>query len=56
MTFPHLVIAGISRSRSRQVMVFLTRNRLLVRRIAGLVMFLIAVWNLVLFFYPVIFR
>jgi cytochrome c-type biogenesis protein len=51
MILPLLLIAGISQFRSRQVMGFLTRHRLLVRRIAGLVLLLIAVWYLVLFFF-----
>jgi cytochrome c-type biogenesis protein len=56
MILPLLLIAGISQFRSRQVMGFLTRHRLLVRRIAGLVLLLIAVWYLVLFFFPGWFR
>ena len=52
MTFPLLVIAGISRFRSRQVMTFLSGHRLTIRGIAGLVMFIVAAWYLVLFFFP----
>jgi cytochrome c-type biogenesis protein len=52
MTFPLLVIAGISRFRSRQVMAFLSGHRLIIRRIAGLAMFVIAAWYLALFFFP----
>jgi cytochrome c-type biogenesis protein len=52
MTLPLLLLAGISRFRSRQIMEFLARYRLPVQRIAGLVMFVIAVWYLVLFFFP----
>jgi len=56
MTLPLLMIAAISRFRSRQVMDFLSRHRFLVRRSAGLVMLLIAVWYLVLFFFPGLIR
>jgi cytochrome c-type biogenesis protein len=55
MIFPLLLIAGISRFRSRQLMEFLSRHRLLVRRSAGLIMLLISVWYLVLFFFPGLF-
>jgi len=56
MTLPLLLIAAISRFRSRQVMDFLSRHRLLVRRIAGLVMLLISIWYLMLFFFPGLIR
>ena len=56
MTFPLIAIAGISRLRSRQVTVFLTRHRLLIRRTAGLLMLVISVWYLALFFFPGMFR
>jgi cytochrome c-type biogenesis protein len=56
MILPLILIAGISRLRSRQVMNFLTRHRLFVQRLAGLIMLLIAVWYLVLFFFPLLFR
>jgi cytochrome c biogenesis protein CcdA len=52
MTLPLILLAGISLVRSRQAMEFLARHRLLVQRLAGLVMFVIAVWYLVLFFLP----
>ncbi|MEI7856848.1 MAG: cytochrome c biogenesis protein CcdA [Methanomicrobiales archaeon] len=56
MTLPLLLIAGISRFRSRQVMAFLSRHRLMVRRIAGLIMLLIAAGYLVLFYFSGVFR
>jgi cytochrome c-type biogenesis protein len=56
ITLPLLLLAAISRIRSRQVLQFLTRHRLLVRRIAGMIMLFIAVWYLVLFFFPGVFR
>jgi cytochrome c biogenesis protein CcdA len=56
MILPLLLIAGISRFRSRQVMAFLTGHRLFVQRLAGLVMLLIAVWYLALYSFPALFR
>jgi cytochrome c-type biogenesis protein len=56
MILPLILISGISRLRSRQVMAILTTHRLLVQRTAGLVMFLIAAWYLALFFFPLPFR
>lgn len=55
MILPLIVIAGISRLRSRQVMAFLTKHRLLVRRTAGLIMLSIAMWYLALIFFPGLF-
>ena len=52
MVVPLLSIAGISRLRSRQPTAFLSRHRLLVRRTAGLAMFLIAAWYLFHLFLP----
>jgi cytochrome c-type biogenesis protein len=52
MTFPLLIIAGISRLRSRQVTGFITRHRLLIRRFSGLLMLVISAWYLVLIFFP----
>jgi hypothetical protein len=56
MILPLIVIAGISRLRSRQVMSFLTGHRLLVRRTAGLIMLTIAMWYLLLLLFPGMFR
>jgi cytochrome c-type biogenesis protein len=52
MVLPLLVIAGISRLRSRQVTGFLTRHRLWIRRLSGLLMLLISAWYLVLIVFP----
>jgi cytochrome c-type biogenesis protein len=52
MTLPLILLAGISRYWSRQVMDLLARHRLLVRRIAGTAMLLIAVWYLLLVLFP----
>jgi cytochrome c-type biogenesis protein len=52
MVLPLLLLAGISRIRSRQVLGFLTRHRIAVQRLAGIGMLLIAAVYLVLFFLP----
>jgi cytochrome c-type biogenesis protein len=52
MVLPLLLLAGISRIRSRQVLGFLTRHRIAVQRLAGMGMLLIAAGYLVLFFLP----
>ena len=56
MTFPLIIIAGISRLRSRQVMDLLTRHRLLIRRAAGLLMLVISAVYLLLIVVPGLFR
>jgi cytochrome c-type biogenesis protein len=55
MVLPLLLLAGISRARSRQVIGLLTRHRIVVQRLAGLFMLVIAAGYLVLFFLPGIF-
>jgi cytochrome c-type biogenesis protein len=50
VTLPLLLLAGISRLRSRQVVGFLTRHRLAVQRIAGFFMLIIALYSLTLLF------
>ncbi|PKL69902.1 MAG: hypothetical protein CVV30_00570 [Methanomicrobiales archaeon HGW-Methanomicrobiales-1] len=52
MTIPLLLIAGLSQVRNRQVMGFLSRNRRIIRVISGLLMLVIALWYLVLLFFP----
>jgi cytochrome c-type biogenesis protein len=56
MTLPLVLLAGISRYRGRQVMEVLSRYRLTVQRIAGLVMLIIAAWYLTVFLFPQFFR
>jgi cytochrome c-type biogenesis protein len=55
VTLPLLLLAVISRLRSRQVIGFLTRHRLPVQRIGALIMLVIALYYLILFFSPGIF-
>jgi cytochrome c-type biogenesis protein len=55
MTLPLVLLAGISRYRSRQVMGFLARHRLAVQRIAGGVMLAVSIWYLLLYLFPQVF-
>lgn len=52
MTLPLLLLAGISQYRGQQVVVFLTRHRLVVQRVAGFVLFIIAVYYFLLSLFP----
>lgn len=52
MVLPLLLLAGIPQVRSRQVLGFLTRHRIAVQRLAGIVMLVIAAGYLVLLFFP----
>jgi cytochrome c-type biogenesis protein len=52
MILPLILLAGISRTRSRQVMGFLARHRLGVQRIAGGVMLVVSVWYLLAYLFP----
>jgi cytochrome c-type biogenesis protein len=52
ITFPLLVLAGLSQARSRQIMAFLTGHRRAIRLIAGLVMLAISAVYLFLLLFP----
>jgi cytochrome c-type biogenesis protein len=55
ITFPLLVLAGLSQARNRQIMGFLTGHRRAIRLVAGIIMLAISVGYLTLLAFPRLF-
>ncbi len=52
MTFPLIIVSGLSQVRNRQITGFLQRNQRIIQVVSGLVMLGISAWYLELLFFP----